>query len=213
MGMFNGWIRQLNIELKTMGITKIKIDSINMPSRVFKMMGSIHQSYDLVAIPLEYDVNLSKMKGDEFKLENFNINNYIVDNKLNYYNRYNPNERMSLYKFLETHSIEADTSGPRAIRYDYTDAIETTTGEEQPKTKHELTPEEIQSYYENQGWKKFDIAIPGRVYYRTMSNNDIRVKMFGVDKKDALKITDQIIQKNKKDKQPINNKSNKEKGG
>jgi hypothetical protein len=119
MGRFNGWIRYLNDIIKEKDIRRIKIDAINMSSRVFKLIGSIHQKYDLVCIPIEFDTYLSKVNNNEFKLEHFDIDKYIVDGKLQFYNRFEGKDKKSLYDFLEENSQKHPYGDLRAIRYNY----------------------------------------------------------------------------------------------
>lgn len=204
MARFNGWINWLNKVIKEQGITRIKIDPINMPSRVFKLIGSIHQKYDLVCIPLEHDCHLSKIDSNEFKLKNFNISKYITDGKLQFYNRYSKDDKQSLYNFLEEHTEKHQYGDLRAIRYNFKGGVEAITGEEQKGDQKEEQEDRAESdsfadYYA--GWKPLDVQFPGRVIHKTIPGGRHQIEMLGVDENDISKVLDKIWEKGaKKDK-------------
>lgn len=198
MARFNSWINYLNGIIKSQGITRIKIDPLNMPSRVFKLVGSIHQRSDLVCIPLDFDCRLSLMNGDEFKLENFDINKYIVDGKLKFYNRYNINEKKSLYDFLDEHTQKHPQGDLRAIRYNFKENVGAITGEEQKdETKEEqedlksrIEANNFSEYYT--GWNPLGVDIPGRVIHKVAQDGRHHIEMLGVDEQNIDKILDKI---------------------
>lgn len=191
MARFNSWISYLNKVIKENGVTRIKIDPINMPSRVFKLIGSIHQKYDLVCIPLEYDCHVSKMDSDEFKLKNFNIEKFIVNGKLQFYNRYNKDDKKGLYDFLEEHTQRHQYGDLRAIRYDFKESVGAITGDEQIE-EGDIAKEsgEFSDYYT--GWKPVDIDIPGRVIHKKRSDGRYEIEMLGVEEENIDKILDKI---------------------
>jgi len=193
MGKFNAWIIHMNNVLKQNNITRIKIDPINMPSRVYKLMGSIHQKYDLVAIPLQHDCRLSNMSSDDFKLKSFDINDYIIDDKLRFYNRCDQTEHTSLYDFLEEHMNKSPMSELRAIRYKYKDAVEITTGEEQNDDSQQIK-EDAEKFYEYYAeWKQLKIDIPGRVMHKITPDGRRNIEMLGVSSDDDInRILDEL---------------------
>ncbi len=198
MSRFNSWINYINTILKKNGVTRVKIDGLNMPSRVFKLIGSIHQKLDVVCIPLEDDCHISKMDSEEFKLKNFNIDKYIVDGKLQFYNRYNDEDKKSLYDFLEEHTQRHHYGDLRAIRHRFKDSVEVTTGEEQKdegnddqEDKREI--DKFSNYYT--GWKPIDIQIPGRIIHKKMFDGRHQVEMLGTSEEDIDKVLDTIWRK------------------
>lgn len=205
MARFNSWINYLNKAIKVVGITRIKIDPINMPSRVFKLIGSIHQKYDLVCIPLEYDCHISDMDSGEFKLKNFNIGKYFVDGKLKFYDRYNEKDKNSLYHFLEEHTQKHPYGDLRAIRYNFKEGVELITGEEQnigeegekgqDEQKDKIEDKQFEKYYT--GWRPLDIEIPGRVIHKRLSDGRHQIEMLGVKEEDIDKILDKIWEEEK----------------
>jgi len=205
MGRFNSWINYLNTVLKGNGITRIKIDPINMTSRVFKLIGSIHQRLDLVCIPLEHDCHISKISGDEFKLKNFNIEKYISPDtgKLKFYDRYNEKDKKSLYDFLEEHTQRHPYGDLRAIRYNFKDGVSIITGEEQIEDKEEKEiekeSEEFSNYYT--GWKPLDVQIPGRIIHKKMFDGRHQIEMLGVPEEDIDKVLDDIWGKKEEEKE------------
>lgn len=214
MARFNGWISYLNKTIKEVGITRIKIDPINMPSRVFKLIGSIHQKYDLVCIPLEYDCSIGNMESDEFKLKNFDIEKFIVDGKLQFYNRYDNKDKKSLYNFLEEHTEKHVYGDLRAIRYNFKESVGAITGEEQEdqeerkeERKKQIEIGEFSDYYT--GWRPVNIDIPGRVIHKKRSDGRHEIEMLGVDEDNIDKILDKIWEKEKEVKKE-ENKENKE---
>ncbi len=216
--MYNSWIKHLSLLCEKEGIKGISIDPINMMSRVYKLVGSIHQKYDLVAIPLEHDCKLSEMKPEEFKLKYFNLNKFYkeIDNvlSLNFYNRIDEREKINLYRFLEEHSMELESSHLRAYRHEFDNrlletqkiGIESITNEEQsintnilrnpiqPSTQH-TQPSNEEFYNRYVGWKKYDLDIPGRVNYKITPQEDLRVEFIGVKKDDREKIWNEIQEK------------------
>lgn len=202
MARFNGWINYLNGVIKGNGITRIKIDAINMPSRVFKLIGSIHQKLDLVCIPMEHDCHISKMSSDEFKLKNFNIEKYIIDGKLQFYNRYNDKDKKSLYDFLEEHTQRHPYGDLRAIRYKFKEGIEVITGEEQKEDdngneeENKIETDKFSEYYT--GWEPLDLQVPGRIIHKKMFDGRHQVEMLGVPEEDIDKVLDEIWGKKKK---------------
>lgn len=195
MGRFNSWINYLNRLIKGNGITRIKIDAINMPSRVFKLIGSIHQKYDLVCVPLVNDCHLRSMHSDEFKLKNFDIKKYIIDGKLQFYNRYNEKDKKSLYDFLEEHTEKHQYGDLRAIRYNFKESVGAITDEEQIEDKQEQKDidkesNEFSDYYT--GWKPLDINISGRAIHKKRPDGRYEVEMLGVEEDDVDKILDKI---------------------
>lgn len=197
MARFNGWINYLNKAIKEVGITRIKIDAINMPSRVFKLIGSIHQKYDLVCVPIEHDCHIAKMDSDEFKLKNFSIEKYIIDGKLKFYDRYNENNKKSLYAFLEEHTEKHQYGDLRAIRYNFKESVGAITGEEQIEEKEEKDIEkessEFSDYYT--GWRPLEINISGRVIHKKRPDGRYEVEMLGVDEDNIDRILDKIWEK------------------
>jgi hypothetical protein len=201
MARFNGWINYLNNVIKENGVTRIKIDAINMPSRVFKLVGSIHQKYDLISIPLDKDCHISEMSGDEFKLKNFNIEKYINPDtgKLKFYDRYDERDKKSLYDFLEEHTQKHPYGDLRAIRYQY--SVEAITGDEQKDTENKGEDEELNktesekfsAYYT--GWKPLDVQIPGRIIHKKMPDGRHQIEMLGVQEEDVDKVLDKIWKK------------------
>jgi len=182
MSRFNAYIRYLNdIVLKKENIKGIKIDPINMRDRLFKMIGSIHHKHDLVCIPLHYDVDLTKMYSDEFKLEHFDINKYRINNKLDFYNRYDKNDEKSLYKFL--FSNEQINSGKfygmRALRHKYTEneANNAITGGSTELNDKNDSSTKIDD------WIRYDAGISGSVIYRINEHKELEIEMLGVDRK------------------------------
>lgn len=221
MGMFNAYIMYLNEILKQKGVKGIKIDPINMPSRVFKLIGSIHQTKDLVCIPLEHDVRLNSVSSDEFKLKNFNIQKYIDTGtgKLNFYNRFKVEDKLGLYKFLreETFVNPDFRDMGHVVSYDYREATEAITGEEQiilgekdekgekgeSEKESEIVKDEKQArifFQEFVGWKEVE-AGPGRGHYRKAPDGYIEAEFMGVEKEIADNIVGGIIEKvaNKKE--------------
>ncbi len=197
MSRFNSWINYLNTILKENGVTRIKIDAINMPSRVFKLIGSIHQKYDLISIPLAYDCHISKINSDEFKLKNFNIQKYISPEtgKLVFYNRYNEKDKKSLYDFLEEHTQKHPYGDLRAVRYRFKDSVEVTTGEEQKEDNKEEKEnkkdiDRFSEYYT--GWKHIDLQVPGRIIHKKMFDGRHQVEMLGMPEEDIDKVLDKI---------------------
>lgn len=191
MGRFNSWLNYLNKVIKSYGIRRIKVDPINMPSRVFKLIGSIHQKYDLVCIPLLIDCKLSEMNSGEFKLKNFDINKYIVDGKLKFYNRYDGNEKKSLYEFLEEHSEKHMYGDLRAIRYGFKESVSAITCEEQEDIKEKAESDNFEQHYT--GWVPVKVDVPGRVIHKKTKDGRHQIEMLGVfDKKDIEKILDYI---------------------
>lgn len=189
MAKYNAWIRYMDEMLQKEGITKIKIDAINMPSRVFKLVGSPHQKYDLVALPLEYDCNISKINNDEFKLKNFNIDNHKSDNgTVNFYNRFKKSDTKSLYDFLDEHCEKNIYSDLRAVRYDYSissNAITNSNLEENIK----------KPYFNKQSseWQTFNSDIHGRVIYK-IKNGQYEIEMLGIKKENIQSIVNEIKQ-------------------
>ena len=219
MARFNSWINYLNKVIKERGVTRIKIDAINMPSRVFKLIGSIHQKLDLVCIPLEHDCYISKMNSDEFKLKNFDIEKYIIDGKLQFYNRYDENDKKSLYDFLEEHTQKHPYGDLRAVRYQFKDSVEIITGEEQKEEGKEEQKEEgkdeqkeegkeeqkeegkeeqkdktesdkFSEYYT--GWKPLDLQVSGRIIHKKMFDGRHQIELLGVQEEDIDKVLDKI---------------------
>ena len=176
MAKFNGWITHMDVIRQEKGIMRTKIDPLNSPGRLFKMFGSPHQKHDLVCIPLEIDCDITKIENDEFKLKNFDINKYIVDGKLNFYNRSNIEETKNLYQFLEDHSARCPDYGDRALRYRFKEITEIITGEEQSNSSEEID-EEIDRLF---GWEEFKTESPGRVHYKR-KNGTFIVQSYGKD--------------------------------
>lgn len=195
MARFNSWINYLNKAIKVVGITRIKIDPINMSSRVFKLIGSIHQKYDLVCVPVMYDCYLSKMDSNEFKLNSFNIEKYIDPNtgKLNFYNRYNEKDKKSLYDFLEEHTEKHCYGDLRAIRYNFKESVGAITGEEQEEEDTIKASDEFSNYYT--GWRLLEVETPGRVIHKRLPNGRYQIEALGIDEKDMDKILDKVWRK------------------
>ncbi len=182
MAKMNALIIHLDLLRKEKGITKIKIDPLNTPGRLFKLIGSPHQRYDLVCIPI--NENLTKIETNEFKLENFDINKYRDENdKLTFYNKCDINETKALYETLENNTLKHPGYGDRALRYKFKDIVELTTHQ-----KQEFTPEEEFKYQKQIdeeidrifGWNKFETKIPGRVHYKECENN-FRIQIYAND--------------------------------
>lgn len=192
MAKFNGWLIYLDAIRQEKGITKTKIDPLNSPGRLFKMIGSPHQRYDLACIPLDYDCDITKMENDKFKLKNFDIANYIEiedggtghggRSKLNFYNRCDKREMVGLYSFLEEHSSKSPDYGERALRYRFKEITEILTGEEQPETSEEID-KEIDRLF---GWNEFKTDTPGRVHYKQKDGKFI-VQSYGKDHDKIIK--------------------------
>jgi len=189
MAKYNAWTRYMNEMIQKEGITKIKIDAINMPSRVFKLIASPHQKYDLVAIPLEYDCDISKIDNDKFKLKNFNISDYKNDDDIfSFCDRFKKYDIMSLYNFLDEHCEKNIHSDLRAVRYDYTissNAITNSNLDENIK----------KPYFNKQSseWQTFNSDIHGRVIYK-IKNGHYEIEMLGIKKEDVQGIVDEIKQ-------------------
>ncbi len=200
MAKMNGLIIHLDSLRKDKGITKIKIDPLNTPGRLFKLIGSPHQKYDLVCIPI--NENLMKIKSDEFKLENFDINKYKDDNgKLLFYNKCDINETKALYEILNENTIKHPEYGERALRYKFKDIVEITTNQ-----KQDFTPDEEEKYQKQIdeetdrifGWQKFNTETSGRVHFKELKDNYI-IQMYtnDIDKEKILKeFKENIIQSN-----------------
>jgi len=198
MARMNGLIIHLDSIREERGISKIKIDPLNTTGRLFKLIGSPHQKYDLVCIPI--NENLMKIDKNEFKLENFNINNYKDSNeKLLYYNKCNINETKALYEVLENNTTKHPEYGERALRYKFKDIVELITGQTQ-----EFTPEE-ESKYQSQideeidrifGWEKFNTNTPGRVHFKKQKDNYVlQIYSSVTDKEKILKeFKEKVIQ-------------------
>lgn len=202
MARFNGWINYLNNVIKENGVTRIKIDPINMPSRVFKLIGSIHQKHDLVCIPLEHDCHVSKMSSDEFKLKNFDIGKFIIDGKLQFYNRYSDKDKRSLYNFLDEHAEKHIYGDLRAIRYNFKESVGAITGEEQDEQeekKGQIESREFSDYYT--GWRPIGIDVPGRVIHKKRLDGRHEIEMLGVDEDNIDKILDKIWGEKKEEKE------------
>lgn len=92
-------------DMKDKGLLKrIKIDTqlINLSSQVFKLPGSIHQEHDLVAIPLSYDVDLTKINWHkEAHPSEFDINDFIENEQIMFYNRKDPSEKKDFLMMLD----------------------------------------------------------------------------------------------------------------
>ena len=197
MARFNSWINHLNTVLKGNGVTRIKIDAINMPSRVFKLIGSIHQKFDLVCISLEHDCHISKMDSDEFKLKGFAIEKYINPDtgKLNFYNRYNEKDKRSLYDFLEEHTRKHPQGDLRAVRYRFKDSVEIITGDEQKEEgkEEQENKDEIDKFSEYYtGWRPLGVQVPGRVIYKRCQDGRYQIEGLGIEDKDMEKILEKI---------------------
>lgn len=202
MAKFNGWLIYLDAIRQEKGITKTKIDPLNSPGRLFKLFGSPHQRYDLVCIPLKQDCDITKMENDKFKLENFNIADYIdvtdSDNgtrhsRLNFYDRCDKRETVALYSFLEEHSLKSPDYGDRALRYRFKEITEILTGEEQPETSEEMD-KKIDRLF---GWEEFKADTPGRVHYRKKDGKFI-VQSYGNDHDKIIKeFRDKMCKKDK----------------
>lgn len=201
MGMFNSWIKYLNNVIKENGVTRIKIDPINMPSRVFKLIGSIHQRYDLICIPLEFDCHISKIESNEFKLKNFDIEKYIVDGKLRFYNRFDEKDKKSLYDFLGEHTEKHPYGDLRAIRYGFKKGVEAITGDDQIEEKEEKTIERESGAFSDYyiGWKPVDINLSGRIIHKKRSDGRHEIEMLGIDEDYIDKVLDKIWEKEKKE--------------
>ena len=102
---FRLFMELCNSEMEEKGLLKrVKIDThlINLSSQVFKLAGSLHQEYDLVAIPLDYDVDLRKINWHkEAHPSNFSMKNFIVNERMTYYNRKDPSEKKDFFKMLD----------------------------------------------------------------------------------------------------------------
>ena len=195
MAKMNAYIIHLDSLREEKGISRIKIDSLNMPSRVFKLIGSPHQKYDLVCIPI--NENLMKLNINEFKLENFNINKYKDDNeKLLYYNKCDINETKSLYEVLENNTLKHPEYGERALRYKFRDIVEITTGQTQDFTLEEELQYQKQIDEETDrifGWQKFNTETPGRIHFKKQKDNYI-IQMYSSDD-DKEKILEEFKEK------------------
>lgn len=191
LSKFNAWIIHMGLKLKNSGITRVKLDPINMPSRVFKIIGSPHQTKDLVARPLEYDVKIDKLAPDKFKLKNFNINEYIDPStkKLKFYDRCDVGETKSLYQYLEEHMQHNVNSDLRAIRHNYNESISIITGEEQETVDEyqKRLMKEAEMYINNITWKQFQTDIPGRIMYKE-TDDGYEIEMIGVKDEDIDKM-------------------------
>jgi hypothetical protein len=155
----------------------LKLDALNGPSRVFKLFGSIHQQDDVVALPLEYDVILSDMDSKNFLVENFDVNNYMNNGRLNFYKRFDDSEIKNLEKYLKENVVVLPTSSPRAMKA-------SVRGEED-LSKWEKRCAEFMS---KENWRIFEgLDIPGEVYYRT-SGEFLEVNLFRVSEEDRGRI-------------------------
>lgn len=202
MAKFNGFIIHLDAIRAEKGITKTKIDPLNTAGRLFKLIGSPHQRWDLSCIPVDWDANIEKIPNEEFKLENFDINKYRdADGKLIWYNRCDLNETKSLYEFLYEHSTEHPEWGERALRYKFKEGIEAITGEEQHLTEEEQKKHqsELDERVEHVfGWQKFETETPGRVHYKDVGSK-YRLQIYAneEDKKKIIEKFEKMMVKRK----------------
>lgn len=184
--LYNALIIELNDEIEN---DFVKIDALNGPSRVFKLVGSIHQEYDTVAIPLRHDCDLTKMKDDDFKLENFDINNYINNDngRLEYYNRCDMKDSDRLYEYLKKNYAMLPTSSPRAMRAVKRGEIDETKW-----------AEKCAEHMQREAWVLLDVGLPGEVYYRIKDNN-LEINLFRIpdEEKDRVKklVRQQVIER------------------
>lgn len=176
--LFNELISEMNNDIEN---EFVKMDALNGASRVFKLMGSIHQQYDLVAIPLPYDVDLTKMNPEQFKLSKFTINDYIdkqTGNLEYYYKRYDMQDSKSLYDFLEKNVALLSTSSPRAMRAKV-------RGKDVDETKW---ASQCAEFMKKDAWTLLDLDIPGEVYFR-IKDEGLEINLFRVPKEDRDKIS------------------------
>lgn len=165
---FDNFIDQTLIpRMKKADIHGIQIDSLNGASRVFKMLGSPHQRYDLVAIPIQTDDDLTKMTTDEFKLKNFNIKRFINgDNQLLYYNHFDDKDITSLYTYLLETTDKHPNYGARAKRYVSKESMAATLNDDPNNIKDEdIQQTSVNNVYP---WTTItDIQTPGKIDYKT----------------------------------------------
>jgi len=200
MYIFNRWINSLQDKCEKLGMKGIELDAINVLSRVYKLVGSIHQQHDLVAIPLEHDIKLESMDSNEFKLKDFNMSKYYVDNKINFYNRLDVNEKGSLYKFLDEFTVNSDLRNDKLYQNYMKEtgkiAIEAITGENQnidfAKMKESLTLSDEEYFKKYGGWKKIDMGNNSSVRYKRKIDGRIITQLIGVKNSDYEKVIQKI---------------------
>lgn len=205
IGRYNAWILYMKEVIKEKGVRGIGVDAINMPSRVFKLIGSIHQKYDLVSIPLDWDCKFDGLDSEIFKLKNFGINRLIgEDGKLKWYHRYNKNDKSSLYKFLQEGTYIKKGHGDRALKFGYKHSVEIITGEKQivemkrgdtmiSEADEGDEEERAKSFYEKYvGWKSIG-GISGRGVYRRRFDGSLEIEFLGVNEEDGKKLVDKIL--------------------
>jgi hypothetical protein len=178
---YNVLITELNKEIEN---DYVKLDALNGPSRVFKLVGSIHQAYDIVAIPLKHDVNLTKMSENDFKLKNFNIENYKDKNgNLEYYTRCDMKDSDSLYEYLKNNFAMLPTSSPRAMRAAKRGDIDETKW-----------AEKCAEFMKKEAWIMLDVDMPGEVYYR-IKDNGLEMNLFRIPEEDKERVRIMVRQK------------------
>lgn len=178
MARFNNYIELTLKPLVEKEVKGIQVDSLNGASRVFKMVFSPHQQFDIAAIPLEYDVDLTKMDAEKFKLKNFNVKDYINDNRVLYYNRSDNNDIKELYTVLNETSEKHPNYSSRAKRYVTKEGIAALTdeighdeeGSESDIKQKDITDEDVQHKESETEWEDFDTKTPGMAQYRKTIN-------------------------------------------
>lgn len=112
-GKFAMLLHECAREVSDITRKKLKIDAhlINA-SQVFKMAGSLHQTYPLVAIPVDVDTvfsfaDLSQTCQDEFDMKNFVGNN----GQVMWYNNKKKSEAKDLYRMLNELNIDVIDHG------------------------------------------------------------------------------------------------------
>ena len=106
-GKFAMLLHQCDSDVREITNGRLKIDShlIN-PSQVFKMAGSLHQTYNLVAIPVDVDTVFSIADLSQTDPDKFDMRNFIDGNRVLWYNNRKRSERQDFYRMLEELDIE-----------------------------------------------------------------------------------------------------------
>lgn len=179
---YNALITEMNEEIEN---DYVKLDALNGPSRVFKLIGSIHQEHDVVAIPLKHDCDLTKMTEDDFKLKNFNIDNYFNKDsgKLEYYNRLDLKDSEPLYEYLKNNYAMLPTSSPRAMR-----------AARRGNMDDAKWAEYCAKFMKKEAWIMLDVGLPGEVYYR-IKDNSIEINLFRIQEEEKSRIKKLVRQK------------------
>jgi len=96
---------------------RIKIDDqLVHPSQVFKMAGSLHQTHELVAIPVDIDGKFVDMDLSQTDPIKFDMHNFVNDDgSLLWYNHSDKRESQDLYRMLDDINVEVEEVGEVTI--------------------------------------------------------------------------------------------------